>query len=82
VAFSPDGQKIASGSTDSTIKLWDSRTGKEQQTLNGHSDKVWSVAFTSDSQTVASASSDRTIKLWDVKTCEEQQTLEGHSDRV
>ncbi|KAE8382682.1 WD40-repeat-containing domain protein [Aspergillus bertholletiae] len=40
VAFSPDGQTIASGSWDDTIKVWDTKTGVELQTLNGHSNPV------------------------------------------
>ncbi|CAI7662679.1 unnamed protein product [Penicillium bialowiezense] len=82
VAFSPDGQTVASGSYDQTIKLWDAQTGNELQTLKGHSDSVRSVAFSPDGQTVASGSSDRTIKLWDAQTGNELQTLKGHSDSV
>jgi WD40 repeat protein len=82
VAFSPDGQTVASGSNDDTIKLWDAQTGKERQTLEGHSDHVQSVVFSPDGQTVASGSSDHTIKLWDAQTGKERQTLEGHSDVV
>lgn len=45
VAFAPDGQTLASGSFDKTIKLWDLTTGKEQAALFGHMDMVASVAF-------------------------------------
>ncbi|KAJ5730165.1 vegetative incompatibility protein HET-E-1 [Penicillium malachiteum] len=82
VAFSPDGQTVASGSYNHTIKLWDARTGKELQTLRGHSGSIWSVAFSPDGQTVASSSDDHTIKLWDAHTGKELQTLKGHSGRV
>lgn len=44
VAFSPDGQRIVSGSNDKTIKLWDAQTGSELQTLEGHSNSVVSAA--------------------------------------
>ena len=40
VAFSPDGQRLASASSDKTVQLWDTETGGLQQTLKGHSDWV------------------------------------------
>jgi WD40 repeat protein len=48
VAFSPDGQRVVSGSYDETVRLWDAATGALQQTLEGHSSGVTSVAFSSD----------------------------------
>ncbi|KAL4738277.1 WD40 repeat-like protein [Aspergillus similis] len=82
VAFSPDGQRIVSGSYDSTIKLWDAQTGLEMQTLEGHSAPVRSVAFSPDGQRIVSGSADKTIKLWDAQTGLELQNLEGHSNFV
>ncbi|MFN7384702.1 MAG: protein kinase domain-containing protein [Dolichospermum sp.] len=82
VAYSPDGQTLASGSDDNTIKLWNVNTGNLLQTFTGHSDLVWSVAYSPDGQTLASGSWDKTIKLWDVKTGNLLQTLKGHSDFV
>jgi WD domain, G-beta repeat len=66
VAFSPDGQTLASGSRDNTIKLWEVASGRERATLSGHGDEVSSVAFSPDGQTLASGSWDKTIKLWEV----------------
>jgi WD40 repeat protein len=82
VAFSPDGQRLASASADRTVKTWDPQTGVCQQTLEGHSHWVWSVAFSPDGQRLASASRDGTVKIWDPQTGVCQQTLEGHSDSV
>jgi WD40 repeat protein len=82
VAFSPDGQTLASASSDKTIKLWSVTTGKLIQTLTGHFDSVNSVAFSPDGQTLASASSDKTIKLWSVTTGRLIQTLRCHSGSV
>ncbi|MEH2395791.1 MAG: hypothetical protein V7K21_30510, partial [Nostoc sp.] len=82
VAFSPDGQTLASGSSDNTIKLWDVRRGNLLQTLTGHSGWVRSLAFSPDGQTLASGSDDDTIKLWDVRRGNLLQTLRGHSYSV
>ncbi|MBW4623147.1 MAG: caspase family protein [Cyanosarcina radialis HA8281-LM2] len=63
VSFSPDGQTLASASSDSTIKLW-RPDGTLLKTLQGHTKDVHSVSFSPDGQLIASASSDSTIKLW------------------
>jgi WD40 repeat protein len=68
VAFSPDGQILASGGDDNKITLWDVATGQERAILQEHRHLVWSVAFSPDGRILASGSGigDSTIKLWDV----------------
>jgi WD40 repeat protein len=63
VSFSPNGELIASVSTDRTAKLW-SRDGKLLHTLEGHTSGIWGLAFSPDSQTIATGSNDGIIKLW------------------
>ena len=78
VSFSPDGNTIASGSVDKTIKLWDASTGTLKTTLTGHGNLVSSVCFSPDGNTLASGSLDSTIKLWDARTGTLKTTLTGH----
>jgi WD40 repeat protein len=82
VAFSPDGQLIASGSGDRTLKIWSAETGACLQTLTGHQSRVWTVAFSPDGRYVASGSGDRTLKIWRVSDGDCIATLEGHTNGV
>ena len=81
VAFSPDGTKLASGSSDRTIRLWDVESGVTLHTFKGHRETVTSVAFSPDGATLASGSYD-TIRLWDVATGTERHTLTGHTRSI
>ncbi len=91
VAFSPDGKTLASGSFDSTVKLWDVQTGQQIRSLEGHTDIVPSVAFSPDGKTLASGSCYRNkrpmikgleclegeIKLWNIETGEQVISMKG-----
>jgi WD40 repeat protein/transcriptional regulator with XRE-family HTH domain/tRNA A-37 threonylcarbamoyl transferase component Bud32 len=84
VAFSPDGQTLASGSADDSIILWDVATGQPLgPPLIGHDSSVTSVAFNPDGQTLASSSMDKSLILWDVATGQPLGSpLVGHTDAV
>ncbi|MEH1808403.1 nSTAND1 domain-containing NTPase [Nostoc sp.] len=82
VAYSPNGQQLASASNDKTIKIWNVSSGQLIKTLTGHSDSVSSVVYSPNGQQLASASNDKTIKIWNVSSGQLIKTLTGHSDSV
>ena len=84
VAFSPDGNTLASGSSDQKIILWDvKRCQPLDKPLSGHKNSVSSVAFSPDGNTLASGSSDQSIILWDVEKRQPLgEPLTGHKSGV
>jgi WD40 repeat protein len=82
IAFSPNGEFLATGDLDSKLCLWQVKDGKQLLNLKGHSHWVLSIAFSLDSQTMISGGSDNQIKVWDVKTGKCLKTLSGHQHWV
>jgi serine/threonine protein kinase len=79
LAFSSDGQMLASGSADRTVKLWNPDSRIPRCTLSGHSSLIDAVVFSLDGATLASGSWDHTIKIWQFETGELIRTLSQHS---
>ena len=82
MAFSPDGQRIVSGSDDSTVRLWDLEGNAIAKPFSGHQSYVYSVGFSPDGLTIVSGSYDRTIRLWDLRGNPVGQPFAGHEDYI
>ncbi|MBI4750202.1 MAG: TIR domain-containing protein [Acidobacteria bacterium] len=82
VAFGGGGERVASGSYDGTVRVWNVERGEVVQVLEGHQDWVSSVAFVVDGKRVVSGSNNGTVWVWDVERGKVMQVLEGHQSGV
>jgi WD40 repeat protein len=76
VAFSPDGQLLATASSDMTAGLWDAGSGREVRRFIGHTDFIRAVSFSSDSRYVLTGSRDGTARLWNASSTDGLADLE------
>jgi TIR domain/WD domain, G-beta repeat/Anaphase-promoting complex subunit 4 WD40 domain len=81
VAWSPDGTRVASGSWDKTVQIWDASSGDRQTLYTGHTDAVYAVAWSPDSTRVASGSFDATVRIWNA-TSGNLMHIYQHTGRV
>ncbi len=82
VAFSPDGELLAAGLSDGTVRVWELLREREIAVLKGHTDRVTGVAFSPDGRLLASGSWDQTVRVWDIASGQEVQTMVGHMDKI
>jgi len=71
ISLCPDERLIVSGSSDSTVRVWEVATGQQVRVLEGHTNWVCSVAWSRDGQYIVSGSLDKTVRIWeaDVQVC-------------
>ncbi|KAL1297186.1 hypothetical protein AAFC00_004758 [Neodothiora populina] len=75
-----DSDKILTGSDDTNINVYDTKTGVLRKRLEGHEGGVWALQYEGD--TLVSGSTDRSVRVWDIPTGKCLQTFQGHTSTV
>lgn len=75
-----DSDKILTGSDDTKINVFDTKTGALRNKLEGHEGGVWALQYEGD--TLVSGSTDRSVRIWDIKTGRCLQVFQGHTSTV
>ncbi len=79
VAWSPDGQLLATQGPAFTIRVWRVSTGQQIYALSGHSGSINSIAWSVDGNMLVSGSDDHTVRLWDTSSRTAKYILQGHT---
>jgi WD40 repeat protein len=89
IAFSPDGKRLAAGSTDESVRVWDPETGDELLALDGPHGEVNGIAYAPDGKQIAAAVGDPCVPdkpgevvIWDAQTGKVERVLRGHERKV
>jgi WD40 repeat protein/serine/threonine protein kinase len=82
VAWSPDGQRIASASRDTTVQVWDALTGGNPLAYRGHKEYVATVEWSPDGTLLASAGYGHTVQVWHAGTGALLLIYRGHSNEI
>ncbi|KAF2130248.1 WD40 repeat-like protein [Dothidotthia symphoricarpi CBS 119687] len=75
-----DTDKILTGSDDTNINVYDTKTGVLRSRLEGHEGGVWALQY--DGNTLVSGSTDRSVRVWDIEKGKCVQTFQGHTSTV
>jgi len=82
VGFTRDGRHVITGSTDTTLRLWDVASGACRATLMGHRDAVYALAVTPDSRLAVSGSEDESLRIWELASGTCRTVMTGHNSSV
>lgn len=75
LALSPDGELLAAGFEDATVRLWNPRTGEEVRILREHRAPILAVGFSGDGSRLAACATDGAVRIWNVRTGAETARL-------
>jgi len=64
IVFSPSGNRLLTASVDNNARIWCAQTGRLIQTLEGHTQEIFSTTFSYDGKTIVTASKDNTCRIW------------------
>ncbi|ELR98065.1 DnaJ domain-containing protein [Gloeocapsa sp. PCC 73106] len=82
LAFSKNGELLATGDTDGNIRLWEVATGDNKSTLTGHSNMISCLCFSYDNNELISGGWDHSIRVWDINTKRETQIIKEHKSKI
>ncbi len=82
IAFSPDGERIVTGGSDGSARVWDASGGHPVLDLHGHTDRITSISYRPDGVHIATASEDGTARQWNAATGDQVLELRRHAGPV
>lgn len=82
IAIRPDGDQLASGSRDQTIRIWEVKSGKLLRILRGHTSRISWLRYNARGDRIASCSHDGSVRMWDAESGQLLRTLRGHTGPV
>jgi WD40 repeat protein len=77
LSVSQDGNLLASGSIDKTVKIWDIKSKKLLKVFNGHTEEIVSISFSMDGSLLASSSYDNTLRIWNTIEASQISLIKG-----
>ena len=82
LAWSPNGQRIASVGSDKTLQVWDAVTGKKYFIHRNPSSTITAVAWSYDGRYLATGANDKLVQVWDTVTRNSVATYAGHTGYI
>jgi WD40 repeat protein len=82
LGFRPDGRRLAAGYEDTTLIIWDLKTGKQDRVLIGHKGTIRTLSYSPDGHHLATGAQDDTVIVWNADTGGEIASLKGHPNAI